>query len=147
MFMTSIPDPPPRRGASIAVFRGDVVLLVKRARAPWRGLWSLPGGSLEVGEDPREAALREVREETGIDPVLEGLLDTIEITAKCGGGEVVTYLLEVFYGRYAGGSLQPGSDAAEAQWFALSGLEKLDLTEGTAALIRLAEERLGAFRA
>jgi 8-oxo-dGTP diphosphatase len=122
-------------------------LLVKRAQAPWRGLWSLPGGSVEVGENPCEAALREVREEAGIDPVVDGLLDTIEITAKHNGGEVVTYLLEVFYGRYVGGTLQPGGDAAEAQWFALSGLERLDLTEGTAALIRLAEERRSSLRA
>jgi 8-oxo-dGTP diphosphatase len=141
--MTSAFDPPPLRGASIAVFKVDAVLLVKRSRAPWRGFWSLPGGSLEAGESSRGAASRELEEETGISAKIEGLLDTIEFTAKGDDGEAVKYRLDVFYGLHAGGSLQPASDATEARWFTVGSLEKLDLTEGTAALIRLAAERLG----
>ena len=145
--MTGAFDPPPRRGASIAVFKGHAVLLVKRSRAPWRGLWSLPGGSLEAGESPREAASRELMEETGITAKIEGLLNTIEISAKRDDGEAVEYLLDVFYGRYAGGSLKPASDAASAQWVALGDLERLGLTEGTGALISLAARLIGAARA
>ena len=145
--MTGASDPPPRRGVSIAVFKGHAVLLVKRACAPWRGFWSLPGGSLKAGERPREAASRELMEETGISAEIEGLIDTVEITAKGDDGEAVKYRLEVFYGLHAGGSLGPGSDATKARWVTLRGLEKLSLTEGTGALIRLAARLIGAARA
>ena len=68
-------------GASIAVFKGDTVLLVQRGRAPFRGLWSLPGGSIEPGESAREAALRELKEETGITAEIEGVVENVELTA------------------------------------------------------------------
>ena len=130
-----------RLGASIAVFKGDTVLLVQRGRAPFRGLWSLPGGSIEPGESAREAALRELKEETGITAEIEGVVENVELTAT-DDGRPVTWRLAMFYGRYAGGSLQPGSDASDANWVAIADLEKLSLTEGTASLIRLAARRI-----
>ena len=57
-------------------------------------------------------------------------------------GRPLTWRLAMFYGRYAGGSLQPGSDASDANWVAIADLEKLSLTEGTASLIRLAARRI-----
>jgi len=141
--MTRSSDTPFRRGASIAVFKGNAVLLVKRARAPWRGLWSLPGGHLETGERPWEAALRELEEEAGITAEVEGLLDTVEIAAEGYGGSPLTHRLEVFFGRYGSGALRARDDAAEVRWIAVGDLENLGLIEGTAALIRRAAERLG----
>jgi 8-oxo-dGTP diphosphatase len=131
-------------GASIAVFKGDTVLLVERGRAPWRGKWSLPGGSIEPGESARKAALRELKEETGIAAEIEGVVENVELAAADDDGRPVTWRLAMFYGRYAGGSLQPGSDASDANWVAIADLEKLSLTHETAALIRLAARRMGA---
>jgi ADP-ribose pyrophosphatase YjhB (NUDIX family) len=131
-------------GASIAVFKGDAVLLVERGLAPRRGLWSLPGGSIEEGESPSDAALRELKEETGIEAEIEGLLDTVEFVASDADGRTVTWRLAMFYGRCVGGSLRSGSDAAKVGWFSLGDLEKLNLTPGTAALIRLAADRIRA---
>jgi 8-oxo-dGTP diphosphatase len=128
-------------GASIAVFKGDTVLLVRRARAPFRGLWSLPGGNIEPGESAREAAFRELKEETGITAEIEGVVENVELTAT-DDGRPVTWRLAMFYGRYAGGSLQPESDASDANWVAIADLEKLRLTEGIASLIRLAASRI-----
>jgi 8-oxo-dGTP diphosphatase len=142
--MTSTSDGQLRHGASIAVFERDAVLLVERGRPPWRGLWSLPGGSIEAGESASEAALRELKEETGIIAEIEGLLDNVELAAEDDRGETVTWLLAMFYGRYAGGSIQRGGDAANVRWVALGDLEKLSLTRGTATLICLAAGRIRA---
>ncbi len=135
---------PLRHGASIAVFEGEAVLLVKRARAPWPGVWSLPGGNLEGDELPRDAALRELQEETGLAAEIAGLLDVIEIEAIDDNGTTLRYRLSVFYGTPDGGTLGAASDAAAAQWVVLADLDRLPLTHGTAALIRLAAARLGA---
>ena len=129
-------------GASIAVFKGDTVLLVERARAPFRGLWSLPGGSIEPGESASEAALRELKEESGTTAEIEGVVENVELAVTDDDGRPLTWRLAMFYGRYAGGSLQPGSDASDANWVAIADLEKLSLTEGTASLIRLAARRI-----
>ena len=131
-----------RLGASIAVFKGDTVLLVERARAPFRGLWSLPGGSIEPGESASEAALRELKEESGTTAKIEGVVENVELAVTDDDGRPLTWRLAMFYGRYAGGSLQPGSDASDANWVAIADLEKLSLTEGTASLIRLAARRM-----
>jgi 8-oxo-dGTP diphosphatase len=56
----------PPNAASVALIDRDRVLLIKRARAPWSGLWSLPGGRLEPGETAEQAAEREVLEEVGL---------------------------------------------------------------------------------
>jgi 8-oxo-dGTP diphosphatase len=79
-----------RDGASIAVFKDRSVLLVKRARPPFAGLWSLPGGKSEGNEGPRETARRELKEETGIEADVEGVVDTVKVAAEDGSGESVT---------------------------------------------------------
>jgi 8-oxo-dGTP diphosphatase len=140
-------NPPFRLGASIALFKDGAVLLVQRARAPWRGAWSLPGGGIEAGELPHEAALRELAEETGIIAAIEGLLDTVEIVAKDDCGATQRYRLSLFLGRPIGGALRAASDAAAARWVPAAELATLPMTEGTLALIRLAGQRLDGPRA
>jgi 8-oxo-dGTP diphosphatase len=128
-------------GASIAVFKGDSVLLVERGRPPWRGLWSLPGGGIEASESPGAAALRELKEEAGIDAEIEGQLDAVEVIADDEDG-TVTWRLVMFYGRPRGEAVSAASDAANAAWVRLDELEELSLTKGTAALIRQAAGRM-----
>jgi mutator protein MutT len=106
-------------GASIAVLSQNKVLLVRRMRAPSAGMWSLPGGKIEGGESPREAARRELKEETGIEADVEGVLDRVAVTAS---GDR-TYRLTVFYGRLTGGVLRPGGDAETAEWVHLDEVE------------------------
>jgi 8-oxo-dGTP diphosphatase len=129
-------------GVSIAVLRAGSVLLVKRRRAPYAGLWSFPGGKTEPNEKPREAVLRELKEETGIDADIEGILDTISVAAEDAGGQDQRYRLTVFYGRYRSGTLRAGDDADAARWFTLDETKALPMTEGTAALAWLAAHRL-----
>jgi 8-oxo-dGTP diphosphatase len=131
-----------RDGASIAVFKDRKVLLVRRGKPPFAGLWSLPGGKTEGGEAPRDAARRELKEETGIEADVEGVVDLIKIPSDeqddCG----TTYRLTVFYGQPIGGNLKPGGDAEAAEWVHLDDVEALPMTEGTADLIWVAAHKV-----
>jgi ADP-ribose pyrophosphatase YjhB (NUDIX family) len=130
-------------GASIVVFKDNQVLLVKREHDPFAGMWSLPGGKTEGDESPREAARRELREETGIEAEIEGVVDTVRIAAEgTRSGEAVAFRLTVFYGRPTGGSLKAGSDAERAEWVHLDDIGLRPMTEGTAELIWVAAHRL-----
>ena len=124
-------------GASIAVLAQNKVLLVRRKRAPSAGLWSLPGGKIEGGESPREAARRELKEETGLEADVEGVLNRVAVAASD-----QTYRLTVFYGRFTGGALKPGGDADTAEWVHLDEVDGRPMTEGTAELIWTAAHRL-----
>ena len=106
-----------------AVVRDDAgrVLLVLRANEPSRGLWSIPGGRIEPGETPRDAAAREVREETGLDVEVGELL----ITADLG-----PYVVDDFAARVVGGTLRAGDDALDARWYAPAELASLPLSAG-----------------
>ena len=121
-------------GASIVVLAENKVLLVRRGRAPFAGLWSLPGGRTEGSETPRATACRELKEETGIEAQVEGVLDRVRV-ASC--------RLTVFYGRPAGGDLKAADDAESAEWVHLDEIEARSMTEGTAELIWTAAHRLG----
>jgi len=132
----------PRDGASIAVLKDRWVLLVRRALPPYAGLWSLPGGKTEANESARDTVRRELKEETGIEVEIEGVVDTVKFVAgESNGG--VTYRLTVFYGHPTGGSLKAGGDAAAAEWVHLDDVEELPMTPGTADLIWVAALRRG----
>ena len=135
-------SPWPRCGASAAIFRGTEVLLIERAKGPLRGLWSLPGGHIEPGEAARGAALREVREETGVEADIAGLLDIHEVLRHDGGRLTAHYLIVVFFGRWVSGEPAPGDDAAAARFVPMEALAALPLTDGAASFIHRALERL-----
>jgi 8-oxo-dGTP diphosphatase len=117
--------------------------MVQRARGALQGLWSLPGGHIEPGEAARDAALREVREETGVEAELAGLLDIHEVVRRDDRGSLEAhYLLVVFFGRWVSGEPAAGDDAAAARFVAVGSVGALPTTEGAPALIQRAWERL-----
>lgn len=130
----------PLVGTSICVVRQGRALLVRRHDSgPLAGLWSLPGGHVEWGETLREAALRELREETGIEAEICLLLDSVDVIGRDPVGRVrYHYVLTVFGGLWQAGEARAGGDAAAVQWAGPDDLDRLDMTPGTAALIRRA---------
>ncbi len=108
----------PRPGASVVVFRGDEVLLVRRGKRPYHGFWSLPGGEIQWGETAADAARRELKEETGLLALNLTLGDVADGILKDDTGTVMShYTIIVFATRDVEGVLAPASDAAAVGFF------------------------------
>jgi mutator protein MutT len=125
------PDPPRRPvvGVSALVRKDGAILLIRRRREPYAGRWSLPGGHVEFGERLADAAVREVREETGVVIDTPRQIETLEIMIPDDRGGLRNHiLLVVFEGRFRAGTVSASDDAADARWVASDELAALDLT-------------------
>jgi 8-oxo-dGTP diphosphatase len=97
------------------------VLLVQRKKDPYQGMWCLPIGFAETGEEVREAALRELNEEAGVSGEIIRLIDVDTIDNYFYGSlAIVTYEVKV-----TGGTVCPGDDATDARYFPITGLPEL----------------------
>jgi 8-oxo-dGTP diphosphatase len=115
---------------AIILERSELVL-VKRAREPALGEWSLPGGRVEIGESLAEACAREVREECGLDVEVEGLAGVFERILRDDDGRVTHhYVIHDFWVKPRGHDLTPGDDADDARWVAVDQLSEYTLTAG-----------------
>ncbi len=133
----------PRIGVSACVWRDGKVLLVERGKDPWKGKWSLPGGGLEFGETVREAAQRELGEETGVAADLAKLVDIDDaIMRDAAGRPILHYSIVCFTGHWLKGEAEARDDVTKVKWAALEELDRLDMTPGTADYIRLARQLL-----
>ncbi len=132
-------------GVGGVVFRANSgeVLLVQRGRDPGRGQWSLPGGALELGETTSEAAVREVREETGLSVRPEALVATVDRIVRDSDGRVqFHYLLVDWWCSVDEDAGEPvaGDDAQAAAWVSLDRLGELQLPRDTVDVIEQARE-------
>ena len=129
----------------VVCLRGEEVLLIKRGTPPRLGQWSVPGGRLEWGEALQDAALRELKEETGVDAELLGLIDVIDgvFPARPGGEITRHYVLIDYAARWAGGEPTAGDDAAEARFVSRDEAMELVEWEETRRVIAEAFERFG----
>lgn len=134
-------------GVGAIILRGDEVLVVRRGVPPRAGLWSIPGGAVELGEGLEGALLREVAEETGLSVEILGLATALDRIHFDPHGRVeYHYVLVDYCCAYRSGELRPDSDILEAQWVPLDSLDELEMTEGTLEVIRQAAERYGGDR-
>lgn len=135
----------PRAAASAAIFRGSRVLIAERGAGPMRGMWSLPGGKIEPGETAAAAAIREIKEETGLDVALAGLIDLHEVIRKKSAGDVqLHYIIAVHFGTCATGEPRAATDISDARFVTLAELPAYRLTDGAMRFINEAYRRLGS---
>lgn len=117
----------PLIGVGAVVFgAGEEILLIKRGKAPNYGRWMVPGGTLEWGETLEEGAIREVREETGIEIEIEAFVEIIE--AMTPGEDGYHFVIMDYAAHAVAGTLAAGSDALEAVWASPEALSGFDLT-------------------
>lgn len=127
----STSDRRPVLAASLALVKGDRVLVAVRPRAPMAKLYSFPGGRVEWGERTQDAALRELREEVGLSARLIGLAGTIEAIQHAPGGDVLShYHIEAYAGLWVDGEPTPGPEADDPRFVTMDELARLPTTEG-----------------
>jgi 8-oxo-dGTP diphosphatase len=111
----------PKVAVAVLVEQQGRVLLVRRANEPYRGLWTVPGGFINGGEDPAKAAARECLEETGLNVEVKRVLDVIAgLEHDRGADFLIVYEADVI-----SGILSPADDADAAEWFAYDQLPQL----------------------
>jgi mutator protein MutT len=136
---TQSPPERPQVAVGVVVIANDQVLLIRRGHAPRAGQWSIPGGRQELGETLAQAACREVREETGLDVRLTGLLDVVDGIFRSPDGAVEShYTLVDFAAVPVSGELIAGDDALDACWVSRADLINFDLWSETRRMIDLA---------
>jgi 8-oxo-dGTP diphosphatase len=134
----------PQLAVSAAIFRDDKVLLVRRARSPAKGFYSLPGGRVEFGESLHQALAREVDEETGLGIEIAGLAGWREVLPSAGGAG--HYLIMSFAARWVAKEPVLNDELDDFRWLppdTLGSLGDLKLTGGLEEVIQSARRVMG----
>ncbi len=133
----------PYLAVSAAIFRDGRVLIVRRARPPAHGLYTLPGGGVELGETLEQAVMREVREETGLAIAPLGLVGFREAIARDAAGRVERHFVILpFAARWIAGEIALSEELAEADWLKHDALAGRKTTDGLAEIVAAAAERV-----
>jgi ADP-ribose pyrophosphatase YjhB (NUDIX family) len=145
---------PPRRypprpvvGVGGVIIDDQRVVLIKRKYEPLAGQWSLPGGTLELGESLEAGVAREVFEETGLDVVVGPVVEVFDRILLDAASRVQYHFVLVDYlCRPVGGTLRAGSDVDDAVWAHVGDLARYEITaKATAIVHRALELQPGAF--
>jgi len=127
----------PKVAVGAVVMKDNKVLLVKRNKAPQKGLWAIPGGSVELGETLQAAAEREIREETGLTITAGQPINTFDLIERDARGKIAFhYVIVDLQADYADGDISPADDVSDAGWFGPEEMKNLDLTPATDSLLR-----------
>ena len=132
----------PQLAVSGAIFRDGKVLLVRRARSPGKGFYSLPGGRVEFGESLHTALHREVDEETGLKIEIVGFTGWREVLPTANGGG--HYLIMSFAARCAAREVVLNDEHDDFKWLAPDAIGDLRVTGGLQEVIQSARRVLGA---
>ena len=130
----------PQLAVSAAIFRDGKILLVRRARSPARGHYSLPGGRVEFGETLHTALHREVDEETALKIEIAGLAGWREVVPGTGGGG--HYVILSFAARWSSGDPVLNDEHDDFRWLTPAALGDLKVTDGLPDIIEAARRVL-----
>jgi len=114
----------PKVAAAVLIEQDGRVLLVRRVNEPHRGMWTLPAGFVDAGEDPARAAERECLEETGLSVRVTRVLDVIAGQEHERGADFVI----AYQGEVLAGAATPGDDADAVDWFTREDLPPIAFT-------------------
>jgi 8-oxo-dGTP diphosphatase len=137
-----LPPSRPQLAVSGTIFRNDKILLVRRARSPAKGLYTLPGGRVEFGESLASALQREVDEETGLKIEIEGLAGWREVLpGPSGGGH---FVIMSFAARWIANEVVLNEELDDFKWLAPDDLDNLTMTDGLGEIIAAAKQLIQA---
>lgn len=124
----------------VVLVAGDQVLLVRRGKPPQAGCWTVPGGGVRVGERLREAAARELAEETGLKARLGPIVEVLERIVPGGDSDrpLYHYVIVDFLGTDPEGEAAAASDASELAWVAVDRLHEVETTDGLVPVVERA---------
>lgn len=126
----------PLIGLGAIVWKDGKVLMVQRGRPPRQGIWSLPGGLQMLGETVADGIRREIREETGIEIDLLGLVEVVDSVQRDPADRVLYHFTIIDYAaRWRSGEAVAGDDAAAAAWIDPADLHRLETWEETLRVI------------
>jgi 8-oxo-dGTP diphosphatase len=135
----------PYLAVSAAIFRDGRVLIVRRAEPPARGLYTLPGGVVELGETLVKAVTREIHEETGLEIEPHGLAGYRQLIARDGSGRIERHFVILpFAARWLAGEIALNDELAEGRWLEPEALSGLKTTEGLTDIVAAAAEVIAA---
>lgn len=114
----------------------DKVLLVRRGAEPGRGLWSLPGGAIEIGESAREAIVREVLEEVSIRVEPTKPIGILEVLVRNDGRIKFHYVINVWQAKPLTLKPKPSSDVLEAKWVKPDEMDRMKLSPACRIVVK-----------
>ncbi len=127
----------PMVGVGVLIRKGEEYLLIRRAAEPDKGLWSVPGGIVELGEKIRDAATREAREETGLDVEIIGDLGVVDKIVLDDAGRVKYHFAIVDYlAEPISGEMHHHDDALDALWVHPRDFRKYQMSPTLVDLLR-----------
>ena len=128
--------------ASAATFRSGKLLITRRTKPPF--LWSLPGGAVAWGETLASAALRELKEETGVEADVVGYAGQAEVMLRNEKGNVFDHFVIIaFAARWRAGEAKAGPEASAVEWVEPAKLRDYEITEGLVGIAEAARKLAG----
>jgi 8-oxo-dGTP diphosphatase len=132
-----VTPPRPMLAASVGVYREGRVLIAERLVEPAKGLYTFPGGRVELGETLAEAALRELMEEVGVEARIAGFIDHVETVVRGADGEVAFHAVVCAYAaRWVAGEPVSTSEIGQTAWVRPEDVSRWPTTKGLAGIVR-----------